>query len=91
MRIVPCHISLKLCSFLYFTLQLTQHHSSFRGKREWWEGGGNAQSSPWDIYVISPKLVLDQVINRKLVSGEVCKILFGVFKREFNCLRSWRD
>ena len=49
MRIVPCHISLKLCSFLYFSLQLTQHHSSFRGKREWWEGGGNAQSSPWDM------------------------------------------
>ena len=42
------------------------------------ETGGDTKSSPWNLR-ISPKLFLDQVnawINRKLVSAEVCQLLF---------------
>ena len=56
------------------------------GKRELWEREGVAQSSPGDMWM-SQKLLLDRSnpwINRKLVSGEVRKILFSVVKREFN-------
>ena len=52
------------------------------GKRELWEREGVAQSSPGDMWM-SQKLLLDRSnawINRKLVFGEVRKLLFSVVK-----------